>query len=181
MKSKNCSFDKYPTPIFGGESTGTVFDAYVWEQNGRLRMDFSWRPRKALGVTFSDDGIHWEEPVVTLDLSEANTWENAVQEWEIVDCEEDEDLSVTFKIARDGSVTVIRRGDHSSRMRFNAEKNTSMRYHIPQGNMLIDIDTKHVEIEYQNQPFSGKVNISYDLYSGQQLIGNYDLQLYFTV
>ena len=76
MKSKNCSFDKYPTPVFGGESTGTVFDAYVWEQNGRLRMDFSWRPRKALGVTFSDDGIHWEEPVVTLDLSEANAWEN---------------------------------------------------------------------------------------------------------
>ena len=76
MKSKNCSFDKHPTPVFGGESTGTVFDAYVWEQNGRLRMDFSWRPRKALGVTFSDDGIHWEEPVVTLDLSEANAWEN---------------------------------------------------------------------------------------------------------
>lgn len=99
----------------------------------------------------------------------------------VIESEEDEDLSVTFKIARDGSVTVIRRGDHSSRMRFNAEKNTSMRYHIPQGNMLIDIDTKHVEIEYQNQPFSGKVNISYDLYSGQQLIGNYDLQLYFTV
>ena len=76
MKSKNCSFDKHPTPVFGDEATGTVFDAYVWEQSGRLRMDFSWRPRKALGVTFSDDGIHWEEPVVTLDLSEANAWEN---------------------------------------------------------------------------------------------------------
>ena len=76
MKNLNCSFDKYPTPVFGDETTGTVFDAYVWEQNGRLRMDFSWRPRMALGVTFSDDGIHWEEPTVTLDLSEANAWEN---------------------------------------------------------------------------------------------------------
>ena len=47
MKNTNCSFDKHPTPVFGDESTGTVFDAYVWEQNGRLRMDFSWRPRKA--------------------------------------------------------------------------------------------------------------------------------------
>ncbi len=99
----------------------------------------------------------------------------------VIESEEDEDLSVTFKIARDGTVTVIRHGSHSSRMRFNAEKNTSMRYHIPQGNMLIDIDTKHVEIEYRNQPFSGKVTVSYDLYSGQQLIGNYDLELYFTV
>ena len=46
MKSKNCSFDKYPTPVFGGESTGTVFDAYVWEQSGRLRMDFPGDPER---------------------------------------------------------------------------------------------------------------------------------------
>ncbi|MDO5457691.1 MAG: DUF1934 domain-containing protein [Atopococcus tabaci] len=99
----------------------------------------------------------------------------------VIENEEDEDLSVTFKIARDGSVTLIRRGSNSSRMRFNAEKNTSMRYHIPEGSVLIDIDTQHVRIEYQNQPFSGKVTISYDLYSGPQLIGNYDLELHFTV
>ena len=31
--------------------------------------------------------------VRVIDASEADTWENAVQEWEIVDCEEDEDLT----------------------------------------------------------------------------------------
>lgn len=31
--------------------------------------------------------------VRVINASEADTWENAVQEWEIVDCEEDEDLS----------------------------------------------------------------------------------------
>ena len=54
-------------PVFGEESTGTVFDGYVWTDNGRYRMDFSWREKKALAVTFSDDGIHWSEPVITLE------------------------------------------------------------------------------------------------------------------
>lgn len=31
--------------------------------------------------------------VRVIDASEADTWDNAVQEWEIVDCEEDEDLT----------------------------------------------------------------------------------------
>ena len=62
------SFQKYGSaPIFGSRETGTVFDAYVWKQNGRLRMDVSWRVKKALAVTFSDDGIHWDEPVITLE------------------------------------------------------------------------------------------------------------------
>ena len=77
MKTQNCSFDKYPVPVFGGPEIGTVFDAYVRKQpDGRLRMDISWRPKKALAVTFSDDGIHWDEPVVTLDLTDATDWEN---------------------------------------------------------------------------------------------------------
>ena len=71
-----CSFEKYPTPVFGDETTGTMFDAFVREENGRLRMDVSWRPQKALAVTFSDDGIHWEDPQITLDLTDACDWEN---------------------------------------------------------------------------------------------------------
>lgn len=62
------SFKKYgDAPVFGDIGTGTMFDAYVWKQNGRLRMDVSWRPKTALAVTFSDDGIHWEDPVITLE------------------------------------------------------------------------------------------------------------------
>ena len=69
MENSTCSFKKYEnSPVFGSRETGTMFDAYVWKQNGRLRMDVSWRPRKALDVTFSDDGIHWEEPVITLEM-----------------------------------------------------------------------------------------------------------------
>ena len=64
MEYKTGSFQKYEnSPVFGNLETGTMFDAYVWKQNGRLRMDVSWRPKQALAVTFSDDGIHWDEGV----------------------------------------------------------------------------------------------------------------------
>ena len=71
------SFEKHPTPVFGDTSTGTMFDAYIWKPDGKtLRMDVSWRPKLALAVTFSEDGIHWSEPQITLDLEDACDWEN---------------------------------------------------------------------------------------------------------
>ena len=76
MEYRTGSFTKHEnSPVFGSRETGTMFDAYVWKQNGRLRMDVSWRPQKALAVTFSDDGIHWEEPIITLEC-DPSTGEN---------------------------------------------------------------------------------------------------------
>ena len=73
------SFEKYGvSPVFGDESTGTLFDAFVREQGGRLRMDVSWRPEKALAVSFSDDGIHWRKPVITLACDPSSGWEEHV-------------------------------------------------------------------------------------------------------
>ena len=65
-------------PVFGNESIGTVFDAYVWVDNGRYRMDFSWRTKKACAVTFSDDGIHWDEPIITLENNLCSGWEDDI-------------------------------------------------------------------------------------------------------
>ena len=65
-------------PVFGDKSTGTVFDAYVWIDNGKYRMDFSWREKKACAVTFSDDGINWEKPVITLENNPKSGWEDLV-------------------------------------------------------------------------------------------------------
>lgn len=65
-------------PILGGGQVGTCFDVYVTRENGRYRMDFSWRPRKSLAVTFSDDGIHWEYPQITLAFDETTGWEDDI-------------------------------------------------------------------------------------------------------
>lgn len=66
-------------PVYGGPSTGTLFDVLVTENgDGRLRMDFSWRPEKALAVAFSDDGIKWSDPVITLRCDEKSGWEDNI-------------------------------------------------------------------------------------------------------
>ncbi len=73
------SFTKYGnSPVFGNDETGTFFDAYVWRDNGRYRMDFSYRREKACAVSFSDDGIHWETPVITLPANPESGWEEHV-------------------------------------------------------------------------------------------------------
>ena len=60
MHMRESAFEKYENgPVFGNRETGTMFDAYVWKDKGRFRMDVSWRMKKALAVTFSDDGIHF--------------------------------------------------------------------------------------------------------------------------
>ena len=41
-------------------------------------MDFSWRPKKACAVTFSDDGINWSEPEITLEQCEESGWEDRI-------------------------------------------------------------------------------------------------------
>lgn len=70
-------FQKYENnPVFGGGELGTCFDVYVSRDKGRYRMDFSWRPEKALAVTFSDDGIHWEDPIITLAANPDSGWED---------------------------------------------------------------------------------------------------------
>lgn len=70
-------FQKYEqNPIFGGGELGTCFDVYVSRDKGRYRMDFSWRTKLALAVTFSDDGIHWEEPIITLKPRAESGWED---------------------------------------------------------------------------------------------------------
>ena len=71
-------FQKFAAnPVLGGPELGTCFDVLVTkEENGRYRMDFSWRPQKSLAVTFSDDGIHWEAPQITLAPNPESGWED---------------------------------------------------------------------------------------------------------
>ena len=76
MSSK---FIKYENnPVLGSKELGTCFDVYVTRENDRYRMDFSWRYKKALAVTFSDDGINWEEPQITLQNNLESGWEDDI-------------------------------------------------------------------------------------------------------
>lgn len=72
-------FKKYENnPVYGNKVLGTCFDVYVTRENGKYRMDFSWRAKDALAVAFSDDGINWSEPIITLPADKNSGWEDMV-------------------------------------------------------------------------------------------------------
>lgn len=78
MKMKKI-FKKYENnPVYGNKVLGTCFDVYVTRENGKYRMDFSWRAKDALAVAFSDDGINWSEPIITLPADKNSGWEDMV-------------------------------------------------------------------------------------------------------
>ena len=72
-------FKKYEgNPVLGGKRLGTRFDVYVTKDGGRYRMDCSWRPEKSCAVSFSDDGIHWTDPEITLPPRLESGWEDDI-------------------------------------------------------------------------------------------------------
>lgn len=72
-------FEKFSeNPVFGSDEIGTMFDAYVWRDGDRYRMDISWRDRRSCAVAFSNDGIAWSDPVITLQNDPASGWEDHV-------------------------------------------------------------------------------------------------------
>lgn len=71
------TFTKFAgNPIYGGPERGVCFDVYVTRGNGRYRMDFSWRDKHSLAVAFSEDGVSFGEPIITLAPDPASPWED---------------------------------------------------------------------------------------------------------
>jgi beta-1,2-mannobiose phosphorylase / 1,2-beta-oligomannan phosphorylase len=63
-------------PVIGGEY-GECFDMCVVENEGRLRMYWSWRSRKSIAMSESDDGLEWTKPVIVLE-PRSSGWEGDV-------------------------------------------------------------------------------------------------------
>jgi len=64
-------------PVLGG-SLGTCFDVTLLQENDLYRMWFSWRPKDAVALTESHDGIQWSEPQIVLGPNRASDWEGRV-------------------------------------------------------------------------------------------------------
>lgn len=93
---------------------------------------------------------------------------------------EEDKVPVTVKLEANGIVTVIRRGELTTRLRFDVDQSTGTHYRTPVGILPIRIDTDDVRISYYDQPFSGRVQVDYTLNMGDQTLGEYHLRLRFT-
>ncbi|WP_034553048.1 DUF1934 domain-containing protein [Carnobacterium funditum] len=91
------------------------------------------------------------------------------------------EIPVTFKLDATGAVTLIRRGETTTRMRFEQGERYKTSYQTPQGVITMETVTHELQISYREQPFSGELQLEYDLYLGQEKLGEHKLQLLFTV
>src|SRR5262245_4169813 len=62
------------SPVLGGP-LGTCFDVAVLREGGRYHMWFSWRPKKSVALTESEDGLTWSPPVIALEPNAKSGWE----------------------------------------------------------------------------------------------------------
>ena len=80
MEDTSGGWVKYKgSPVLGGEEIGTCFDVNVIrEGNANYNMYFSWRPKAAVAISQSEDGIKWSEPVIVLHRDTTSGWEDEV-------------------------------------------------------------------------------------------------------
>jgi predicted GH43/DUF377 family glycosyl hydrolase len=62
------------SPVLGGK-LGTCFDVCVLKKGTEYLMWFSWRPKQSIALTESQDGIHWNSPVIALAPNTISGWE----------------------------------------------------------------------------------------------------------
>ena len=71
----NGGWKKYEgNPVLGDEQLGTCFDVLVLKDGDEYVMHFSWRPKKALAMARSKDGIHWSEPRICMESDPECGW-----------------------------------------------------------------------------------------------------------
>lgn len=76
--AQNNGWKKYENnPVMGGPEMGTCFDVNVIPNgSSKYNMYFSWRPKKAIALARSEDGIQWTKPEICLEFDETSGWED---------------------------------------------------------------------------------------------------------
>ncbi|MGX7419819.1 DUF1934 domain-containing protein [Carnobacterium gallinarum] len=97
-----------------------------------------------------------------------------------IEIEEGQEIPVTIKVEADGTLTLIRAGATRTRLRFGMGERYVTNYTTPQGVIALETVTHKMQVSLKEKPFSGEIDINYDLYLGEEKLGEYKLQLLFT-
>ncbi|MHC5227515.1 YwiB family protein [Enterococcus sp. LJL99] len=94
--------------------------------------------------------------------------------------EEGSPAAVTIKVEPDGKIQLIRAGELRMRLKFGYQERLETTYKTPYGLFQITTFTKNLRFSLKDQPVSGSILIDYDLFSQNEKIGEYHLELEFT-
>lgn len=94
--------------------------------------------------------------------------------------ESGEHFQVMFKLCSDGAVHLTRQGSLRTKFRFVPGEITETSYQTSYGTMLLLTKTKYLQLEFSELPLAGKLQLAYELSTGEEILGNYQLFLEFT-
>lgn len=94
--------------------------------------------------------------------------------------ESGEHFQVMLKLCSDGAVHLTRQGSLRTKFRFVPGEITETSYQTSYGTMLLLTKTKHLQLEFSELPLAGKLQLAYELSTGEEILGNYQLFLEFT-
>jgi len=75
LPETNGGWKKYEgNPVLGNAELGTCFDVLVLKNEQGFDMHFSWRPKMALAVCRSADGVNWSDPQIYMEHDPECGW-----------------------------------------------------------------------------------------------------------
>ena len=92
----------------------------------------------------------------------------------------EEEIPTVIKITEDGNVNITRHAAHRTHLIFNEENDTYTNYETPAGLLKMRIVTNRMDLTYQAIPFAGEIEIDYQIYAGETVLGSYQIRLRFT-
>lgn len=94
--------------------------------------------------------------------------------------EDGSEIPVTIKIMPDGVVQLTRAGEMRLRLKFVYKEKVETTYNTPYGMMFFGTFTKNLHVSLKDQPTAGQIYVDYDLYMGDERVGEYQISLDFT-
>jgi uncharacterized beta-barrel protein YwiB (DUF1934 family) len=91
------------------------------------------------------------------------------------------ETSVTIKVKQaDGKIEIIRNGQLRMKLTFEYGQYNETMLNTPAGMMYVTTNTKKLVAKTIDTPTSGVVEIDYDLFAGETVMGNYEFKLTYT-
>ncbi|MFV0557916.1 MAG: DUF1934 domain-containing protein [Enterococcus sp.] len=90
------------------------------------------------------------------------------------------EIPVTIKLLPDGTIHLTRAAEMRLKLKFAYKERVETTYKSPYGMMFFSTFTKNLHVSLKDQPTSGSVYLEYDLYTGEEKVGEYQISLEFS-
>ncbi|MGY3778472.1 DUF1934 domain-containing protein [Isobaculum melis] len=94
--------------------------------------------------------------------------------------EEEVGTMVTLKVTDESQVTILRKGQTETKLRFDLATAYPSEFVTPQGKFQLETTTQEMSVLIDEALPKGEIQVIYQLFMGEEKLGDYKLQLHFS-